>query len=219
MVDLLRKVASRVGCELALQRMPLVRALVEPDQGHFDFAVLVAGHVLKMLCSSGRTPLGVPRHRGGHPAEVALRDPKPLLAQALSARRGQGCGLHRPGLALEERHYGEIQPQVARPVAQAGMVRHAGRDEGADRSMAAVLRGAPGVQRSGRPATSCASPRRVRHCKHQSGSHRLCGCELRTQVTGCQLHEQLVFLGGVWRNPAAGRDRESGASLTRSVRC
>jgi hypothetical protein len=28
-----------------------------------------------------------------------------------------------------------------------------------------------------------------------------------------------VFLGGVWRNPAAGRDRESGASLTRSVRC
>lgn len=43
LVDLLRKAAARVGCELALQRMPLVRALVELDQGHFDFAVPVAG--------------------------------------------------------------------------------------------------------------------------------------------------------------------------------
>lgn len=43
LVDLLRKAAARVGCELTLQRMPLVRALVELDQGHFDFAVPVAG--------------------------------------------------------------------------------------------------------------------------------------------------------------------------------
>lgn len=43
LVDLLRKAAARVGCELALQRMPLVRALAELDQGHFDFAVPVAG--------------------------------------------------------------------------------------------------------------------------------------------------------------------------------
>ncbi len=43
LVDLLRKAAARVGCELTLQRMPLVRALLELDQGHFDFAVPVAG--------------------------------------------------------------------------------------------------------------------------------------------------------------------------------